>query len=183
MPRSPSLSCSRSPCFALPRQTYKGSNRKPSRCCCFRCVSSCWSLRVGWDIARPRAAHTGWARAALHLSKLLQVHNEEKQTSNEPKKPDLESPAVAPQQTFPCRKKTRSHPFPRQGRRYKAAAVRISLYSPPKAPREGAEHCPTQTTASFLLLPTSLPGRSTSLTGKSTSEKLFSYHSLKNMWR
>lgn len=45
------------PLCSAPRQMYKASNRKPSWCCCFRCVSSRWSWRVGWDIARPRA-HT-----------------------------------------------------------------------------------------------------------------------------
>lgn len=74
------LSNSQSPCFALPRQVYKGSKRKPSRCCCFRYVSSCWSLRV--EHARPRAAHKGWAGAAPHLSELryelLRTHSEEK---------------------------------------------------------------------------------------------------------
>lgn len=105
-----------------------------------------------------------------------------KQVTN-PKNPTLSLLLLLPSRHFHVEKKPRSHPFPRQERRYKAAAVRIPLYSPPKAPREGAEHRPTRTTASFLLVPTSLPGRSTSLTGKSTSEKLFSYHSLKNMWR
>lgn len=52
----PSPSRSRSPSFALPKQTHKGSNRKPSQCCRFRCVSSCcccWTSRAGWDAAGP----------------------------------------------------------------------------------------------------------------------------------
>ena len=72
-------------------------------------------LRVGWDIARPRAACKSWARAALHLDELrcelLKVYNEEQtnnKTQNQKKNPTpnyLESPAAAPQQTFLCRKK------------------------------------------------------------------------------
>lgn len=50
----PSPSRSRSPSFALPKQTHKGSNRKPSRCCRFRCVNSCcWPSMAGWDAAGP----------------------------------------------------------------------------------------------------------------------------------
>lgn len=52
----PSPGRSRSPSFALPKQTHKGSNRKPSQCCRFRCVSSCcccWTSRAGWDAAGP----------------------------------------------------------------------------------------------------------------------------------
>lgn len=79
----------------------------------------------------------GLGQSSLHLSELraelFKVHNEEKEKKSWTPKNYLESPATAPQQTFACRK-TRFHPPPRQGMRYKAAAVRIPLHSP-KEPR------------------------------------------------